>query len=196
MQLGFIVDLRKCLGCHACEAACAAENCLGGGLSFRRVAAVEYADDGELETAYLSIACNHCADPECFRVCPNGTYRKRRDGVVLHDARLCSGCGKCVRACPYKAPVFDPATGRVDKCQLCANHADRSRAPACVEACPVGALRLVDLDAARLDGTVKTVRGFPDIRLTRPSTRFYPRSGKVASLGRGAAPEEARHNDS
>ncbi|MGE5591780.1 MAG: 4Fe-4S dicluster domain-containing protein, partial [Bacillota bacterium] len=133
VQLGFVVDLRKCLGCHACEAACAVENHLGGGLSFRRVLAMEYAEDGEMETAFLSIACNHCADPECFRVCPNGTYRKRRDGVVLHNARLCSGCGKCVRACPYKATVFDPDTGRVDKCQLCANLGDGNRAPVCVE---------------------------------------------------------------
>lgn len=193
MQLGFAVDLRKCLGCHACEAGCAEENHLGAGLSFRHIASVEYLEDGSLETAYLSVACNHCANPECFRVCPNGTYRKRRDGVVLHDARRCSGCGKCIRACPYKAPVFDPTTGRVDKCQLCTNRIGAGRSPACVEVCPVGALRLVDLDAARLEGAVKRVKGFPDTRLTSPSTRFYPRQARVVTLGVGRGREEDRH---
>jgi anaerobic dimethyl sulfoxide reductase subunit B (iron-sulfur subunit) len=187
MQLGFSIDLRKCLGCHACEAACAAENQLGGGLSFRRVSTVEYLEGGSLEITYLSIACNHCANPECFRVCPNGTYRKRRDGVVLHDARTCSGCGKCVRVCPYKAPVFDPGTGRVDKCQLCADRLSAGRPPACVEACPVAALRLIDLDTAHLDGAVKRTVGFPDTRLTKPSARFYPRPARVVTLGQQCA---------
>ncbi|MDK2817550.1 MAG: hypothetical protein PWR22_2179 [Moorella sp. (in: firmicutes)] len=161
MQRGFFVDLNRCTGCRACVAAC--RNWKGINLSLRQV---------YMETDYfLSLACNHCENPECFRVCPQRTYSKRRDGIVLHNSGRCTGCNRCIRSCPFKAPRYNPATGKIEKCDLCVERIDNGIAPACVEACPVKALQVLELDAEK-DFGVKWVPGLAGIQMTRPNIRF------------------------
>lgn len=168
---GFIFNVERCVGCRSCEIACKNENKTAPGVQWRRVTQNQ---DG----TYLSISCNHCSSPECFRVCPEHAYVKRRDGVVLIDSNLCSGCKTCVSACPYKAPQFDYAQNRTGKCNFCITRQKEGLLPACVSACPTGALQMTDLSQNLKEGTVATVEGFPDIRLTKPSIRFYPSKPK------------------
>jgi molybdopterin-containing oxidoreductase family iron-sulfur binding subunit len=108
-------------------------------------------------TATLPVLCNHCDDPPCVRVCPAGATFARPDGAVVVDAHRCVGCRYCMAACPYGARSFnfrDPRPyvaevqagypcrerGVVEKCNLCAERRERGQAPACVGACPAGAL--------------------------------------------------------
>ncbi|MDN5345506.1 MAG: hypothetical protein PWQ18_1620 [Clostridia bacterium] len=171
MQLGFFLDLNRCTGCRACEAAC--RNWKGMGFSLRQV----YPETGY----YLSLACNHCENPECFRVCPERTYNKRRDGIILHNSGRCTGCNRCVRACPFAAPRYNPATGKVEKCDLCVERIDNGVVPACVEACPVKALQVLELDGKK-DLGAKWVAGLANIHLTRPTIRFKPPAARERHL--------------
>jgi len=166
-QMGFIFNADRCVGCKSCEIACKNENGTQPGINWRRVKQVTV-------NSFLSISCNHCDSPECFRVCPEKAYSKRKDGIVMIDSGLCNGCMDCVRACPYDAPQFDPIRHKASKCTFCLERLLKELKTACVSACPTGALQMIDLNQAHPAGTVPTLDGFPDIGLTRPSILFYP----------------------
>lgn len=165
-QVGFLFNADLCVGCKACEIACKNENQTAEGIEWRRTVT--------LEEGFLSISCNHCESPECFRVCPNKAYRKRRDGVVHMNPNLCDGCRTCVTACPYHAPQYDPVKHKTTKCNYCLPRREKGLLPACVLACPTGALNIIDLSQVKESQMLRTIPGFPDIRLTNPSIRFYP----------------------
>ena len=93
----------------------------------------------------LSIACNHCVHPKCAGVCPVNAYQVRPDGIVLIDTHKCIGCGYCAWACPYDAPQIDKSAGVMTKCNLCYDNLDAGLPPACVAACPLRCLELVQV---------------------------------------------------
>lgn len=166
-KVGFLFNADECIGCRACEIACKNENHTPVGLNWRKVQKIT-------PELHLSISCNHCDSPECFRVCPEGAFTKRKDGIVQIDQNLCTGCKLCVSACPYGAPQYDAETHKVSKCQMCYPRQDIGIATACVEACTTGALKITDLNTFACSEAVRTMKGFPDIRLTNPSILFYP----------------------
>jgi len=108
------------------------------------------------------VACNHCDNPPCVKVCPTGATRKEEDGFVLMDYEKCIGCRLCVVACPYSARRFNfykpvpPAepnplvpvrpVGVVEKCTFCVHRVRRGQLPRCVEVCPVRARHFGDLN--------------------------------------------------
>lgn len=90
---------------------------------------------------HLSIACNHCDDPQCVSHCPTTAMHKREeDGVVLVDHDKCVGCRYCTWACPYEAPQFDPAIGMMTKCDTCLDLREQGGNPMCVDSCPMRAI--------------------------------------------------------
>ncbi len=118
-----------------------------------------------LSRTYLPIACQHCENPACLRVCPTGATYKDDKGRVEVDYEKCIGCRMCMAACPYNARVFnwnDPAfkpdfaygddsvpvrtKGVVEKCTLCKERTDRDEEPMCVQNCPYEARIFGDLD--------------------------------------------------
>ena len=112
----------------------------------------------------ILVMCNHCDNPPCVRVCPTqATWRREEDGIVMMDWHRCIGCRYCVAACPYGSRSFnwrDPRPhieqtvpdfptrmrGVVEKCTFCEERLARGLMPACVEACPHGALHFGDLE--------------------------------------------------
>ncbi len=164
-QMGFVFNVDLCIGCKACEIACRNENQTT--VRWRRVSHLT-------DETFLSISCNHCSSPECFRVCPENAFTKRGDGIVQIHSSLCTGCGLCIAACPFDVPQFDPELHKVSKCQMCYPRQDKGLLPACVEACSTGALNIKNLNDFFSDDIVETIPGFPDIRLTEPSIVFYP----------------------
>lgn len=142
MGYGFILDANKCINCHSCEIACAQENQQFYG--YRRLERKEFIIGQKVYSFSLSLSCNHCENPECVRVCPEGLYYKRRDGIVIHQEGLCKGCTKCVQACPYNAPKFNDKIGKVSKCNLCSELLDKGEEPRCVQSCMTGALQLAN----------------------------------------------------
>lgn len=137
---GFFFDIKKCIGCQACEAACAQKNNFFSG--YRKVTKYYTELNGRNIPYFFSMTCNHCENPECFRVCPEGLYSKRRDGIVIHQFGKCNGCIECVKTCPYQAPKYNYVIGKVSKCNLCKDLLEKNMEPKCVKACVTGALQL------------------------------------------------------
>jgi phenylacetyl-CoA:acceptor oxidoreductase subunit 1 len=98
-----VVDLRRCVGCQTCTAACKHANATPPGVQWRRVLDMEVGEYPEVRRAFVPVGCMHCDDPPCMHVCPSTATRKRDDGIVTIDYDLCIGCGYCMVACPYQA---------------------------------------------------------------------------------------------
>lgn len=175
-QLGFIIDLRRCVGCRTCVVGCKMENDLPEG--HQRIRVLNPDDQTCFDRPsgffpspslqYRPIPCQHCADPPCVRECPTGAMQKRvQDGLVLVDKTLCIGCKFCIEACPYGVPVFDPKTAKVDKCTFCDHRLSVGKEPFCVLVCPARALRFCDLrnpdkESAALLASRKSTRYLED----------------------------------
>lgn len=102
-----VIDLGKCIGCHACTVACVAENKLPPGVVYRPVLDEEFGEYPHVTRRFLPRPCMQCEEPPCVPVCPvNATY-PNEDGIVVIDYDQCIGCRYCITACPYAARTFD-----------------------------------------------------------------------------------------
>jgi len=139
-----VADLRRCVGCQTCTAACKHANATPPGVQWRRVLDMEVGEYPDVRRVFVPVGCMHCADPPCMHVCPSTATRKRPDGIVTIDYDLCIGCAYCAVACPYQAryktdeptfaygePMaseakrFDPRRlGVATKCTFCADRVD------------------------------------------------------------------------
>ena len=119
--------------------------------------------------SFHSMACNHCAHPACIPSCPVDAISKDADtGVVLIDQDACIGCKRCIAACPYGAPQFNPNTGKVEKCTYCVQRTSQGLLPACAFTCVGGAIQAT-VDET-WDGTPPA--GWSKRDYTQPSIKF------------------------
>lgn len=103
-----IADLRACVGCQTCTAACKHANDTPPGVQWRRVLDLEVGTYPDVQRAFVPVGCQHCDDPPCLEVCPTTATQKREDGIVTIDYDRCIGCGYCTIACPYQARSIVP----------------------------------------------------------------------------------------
>jgi Fe-S-cluster-containing dehydrogenase component/DMSO reductase anchor subunit len=195
-QYAFEVRLDDCTGCKACVTACHSLNGLDPDESWRDVGAVvSRAGAAQLQT--VTTACHHCADPACANGCPVLAYEKDEDtGVVRHLDDQCIGCSYCILKCPYGVPKFNRRLGIVRKCDMCADRLAEGEAPACVQACPNGAIRITVV--RRADTLADPLMpGCVDSTYTRPTTRYLHRRGidhsRSEPVGANAACHEPAH---
>ena len=197
----FYFYLISCTGCKTCQIACKDKHDLAVGVNWRRVYEVSggdwVLDEGGYRNSvfgyYMSLACNHCANPICLEVCPTKAISKRDDGIVLIDQNACIGCRYCEWACPYGAPQFQDDIGRMSKCTLCYDYIDEGKSPACVAACPSRALDFGPLDEmeAKYGETselhrVAEIYPLPDPSLTEPSLIVKPHRNAVNAANQPA----------
>lgn len=102
-----VLDLRKCVGCHACTIACVAENKLPPGVVYRPVIEEELGTYPNVGRRFVPRPCMQCDKPPCVPVCPVNATFKNEDGVVVVNYEQCIGCRACVTACPYGARTVD-----------------------------------------------------------------------------------------
>ncbi|WP_423240916.1 DMSO/selenate family reductase complex B subunit [Haemophilus influenzae] len=183
-QYGFYFDSERCTGCKTCELACKDYKDLGTEVNFRRI--YEYTGgqwnqqaDGcwhqNIFAYYMSISCNHCADPACTKVCPTGAMHKNADGFVIVNEEICIGCRYCHMACPYDAPQYDAQKGHMTKCDGCYSRVKSSQKPICVDACPLRALDFAPIDELRTKyGTQASIAPLPPTDITQPNLVVKP----------------------
>ena len=170
----FVVDTKRCIGCHTCAVACKQENNVPDGIQWNRVLTegAEMQDSSvgvypNVTKSYLTVNCQHCENPACIKVCPVGaTYKDPETGIVMQDYDKCLGCRMCVAACPYtgvrsfnweepkysishavgdsKVPTHQKHT--VEKCAMCFHRVEDGLRPFCVDACPAYARFWGDLN--------------------------------------------------
>jgi molybdopterin-containing oxidoreductase family iron-sulfur binding subunit len=213
-----VIDTNRCVGCWTCAVACKQINNEPLGYWWNRVLTtapnqsttakapasdnidVPYGVFPNLELAYLPVACQHCNDAPCVKVCPVQATFRRDDGTVLVDYERCIGCRYCMAACPYGVRIFnwgdaeyapggivftpERPKGVVEKCTFCVELIDVGEDPYCVQACPIGARIFGDLNDA--DSTVSqlvneggAVQLHPELG-TDPNVYYVPVRQRVA----------------
>jgi Fe-S-cluster-containing dehydrogenase component/formate-dependent nitrite reductase membrane component NrfD len=145
MKYGFIIDNRKCIGCHACTTACKSEHDVAVGVNRTYVKQVEKGEFPDTRRIFSVMRCNHCTDAPCVEICPVEALYTREDGIVDFDNNRCIGCKSCMQACPYDALYIDPDNNTAAKCNYCAHRVDVGREPACVTVCPEHAIIAGDM---------------------------------------------------
>jgi anaerobic carbon-monoxide dehydrogenase iron sulfur subunit len=131
----------RCVGCRLCENICV------------------YSHDGEfgsydarihvskLEPIGIDypVVCQQCLAPACKDVCPTEALVKDSlTGAMIVKENLCTGCGKCVKACPFGSATVHSKTRKSNICDLCGG------TPNCVKECPTKAISIEeDLDICK-----------------------------------------------
>ena len=146
MKYGFVIDNRKCIGCHACTTACKSEHQVPVGVNRTWVKQVEKGEFPNSRRLFSVMRCNHCTDAPCVEICPVEALYFRNDGIVDFDKDRCIGCKSCMQACPYDALYIDPENHTAAKCNYCAHRIDVGLEPACVNVCPEHAIISGDMD--------------------------------------------------
>ncbi len=196
-QLAMVIDLKRCVGCHACAIACRAE--WGIPVAYKRNwvhrLGPEKTPHGLSYTFYPGL-CNHCDDPKCVSVCPvdpeertfkdpktgktkkmavHATFKHPFTGAVLIDKSRCIGCGSCVEACPYGARYLneDLDDPKADKCTFCVERLEVGEQPACVKTCITKARIFGDL-SDKSSEVHKIVASGKAVRLTSKEVNIGP----------------------
>jgi Fe-S-cluster-containing dehydrogenase component/DMSO reductase anchor subunit len=142
-QYRFHFDMKKCIGCKCCVVACNEQNGNPAAINWRRVGEIEGGFFPNATRSYLSMGCNHCLEPTCMSGCPVDAYSKDAvTGIVRHSADACIGCQYCTWNCSYGVPQYNADRGVVGKCDMCHGRLELGQSPACVSACPEGAIAI------------------------------------------------------
>lgn len=184
-QYAFEVSLDRCTGCKACVSACHSLNGLDDDESWRDTGLLLGGDEAPAWQQTVTTACHHCEDPGCLNGCPVGAYEKDADtGIVRHLDDQCIGCSYCILKCPYDVPKYSKKRGIVRKCDMCHHRLAEGEAPACVQACPTEAIRIVNVRGQGSGGRDQRLfqsaifnpqSSIPSSQTTRPTTRYVGR---------------------
>jgi formate dehydrogenase iron-sulfur subunit len=157
-EVAKLIDISRCIGCKACQAACMEWNDLRDDVgvshgvydnpidltdrswTVMRFYEEELADRG-LQWLIVKDGCLHCADPGCLRACPApGAIVQYSNGIVDFQQDQCIGCGYCQTGCPFNIPRYSMKDNKAYKCTLCSDRVAVGLEPACIKTCPTQAL--------------------------------------------------------
>jgi formate dehydrogenase iron-sulfur subunit len=159
LEVAKLIDISRCIGCKACQAACMEWNDLRTepvgvnegfytnprDLSDQTWTLMRFREEnveGSLRWLILKDGCLHCADPGCLKACPApGAIVQYSNGIVDFHEESCIGCGYCISACPFNIPRLRKEDSKVYKCTLCSDRVSVGLEPACIKTCPTGALQ-------------------------------------------------------
>ena len=147
-----VVDTKKCDGCCSCMVACSLVHEGEGNYSLSRIQVAQDAFARYPEDLQLT-QCRQCPTPLCVQNCPSGACHVEAESgnVRMIDQAQCIGCRTCLSACPFipHRPIWNAKKGKSSKCDLCvkASFWSEQGGPngkqACVEVCPMRAIKLV-----------------------------------------------------
>jgi protein NrfC len=187
-----VYDSRLCIGCQSCMFACSMTH---EGVANPSLSRIQIIRDAPSFTSYpydiVISVCRQCITPLCVQNCPAGAcfIDEDNDNIRRIDQSKCIGCQSCIESCPHKPhrTIWDSVKEKSAKCDLCLDspYWTEKGGPegkqACVETCPVKALKLVKQAPSQTD-----ISGY-DVNLAPPQS-------KTGFLGIGfpkTAPEPA-----
>ncbi len=185
-QYAFEVDMDVCTGCKSCVSACHSLNGLDADETWRNVGLLHGGSAAKPAQQTVTTSCHHCVEPACMLGCPVKAYEKDPvTGIVKHLDDQCIGCQYCTLMCPYDAPKYSASRGIVRKCDMCSDRLVAGEAPACVQACPNGAIRITVVDQAEAvqrseAGTF--LPGAPTPEHTMPTTLYTSKKGLPGNM--------------
>jgi Fe-S-cluster-containing dehydrogenase component/formate-dependent nitrite reductase membrane component NrfD len=191
VRYGFVIDNRKCIGCHACSVACKAENHVPLGVFRTWVRCVDSGQFPDTRRHFQVTRCNHCDNPPCVAVCPVAAMYRRSDGIVDFDPSRCIGCKACMQACPYDAVYIDPERATAAKCHFCAHRVEAGMQPACVVACPEQAIVAGDIDDPASE--ISRLIDEEPVTVRRPEKQTRPKLFYVGAEEAAIVPGQARN---
>jgi Fe-S-cluster-containing dehydrogenase component len=144
---GMLYDSTRCIGCRACETACAEAHGLPvpkdelvAGVK-RSTSEVQRTAINKFNTskgeAHLKTQCMHCNEPACASACLTAAMYKTKEGPVIWRGDKCMGCRYCMVSCPFDIPKFEynSPNPRIQKCDMCYDRIVKGEIPACAEIC-------------------------------------------------------------
>jgi len=135
-DMEFFVDPHRCIGCHACEHACAECETHKG----HSMIHIEYVERST-SVQTVPVVCMHCHSPTCADVCPADAIKRSADGRVMTARKpRCIACSNCVLACPFGVPKMMTDLDLMMKCDMCFDRTSTGRKPMCATVCPSEAL--------------------------------------------------------
>ncbi|MBP2148477.1 formate dehydrogenase subunit beta [Xanthobacter autotrophicus DSM 597] len=190
-----LIDVSKCIGCKACQAACLEWNELHeeigtfngtytnppdltpASLTLMRFTEWVNPETDNLEWLIRKDGCMHCADPGCLKACPApGAIVQYSNGIVDFDHAKCIGCGYCVKGCPFNIPRISQVDHKAYKCTLCSDRVAVGQGPACQKACPTQAI---------VFGTKTQMKEWAEGRIKDLKSRGYKNAGLYDPPGVG-----------
>ena len=193
-EVAKLIDISKCIGCKACQAACYEWNDLRDEIGINvgsyqnphdltentwtlmRFSEVE-PEEGKLEWLIRKDGCMHCADPGCLKACPApGAVVQYANGIVDFISENCIGCGYCVKGCPFNIPRVSKKDQKAYKCTLCSDRVSVGLEPACAKACPTQAISF---------GTKNDMVELAQTRIADLNERGYDKAGLYNPPGVG-----------
>jgi tetrathionate reductase subunit B len=169
---GMVIDLRRCVGCHACTVSCKMENSIAEGFFRSWVVEADKGQYPDVTRVKLPRLCNQCENPSCTDVCPTGATYRDETGIIVIDKDICIGCGYCVASCPYDMRYIDPKSETADKCDFCFNRTKAGLIPSCVSTCIAHARFFGDLNDP--DSTVAKLIKEHNASVLRPDLERAP----------------------
>ncbi|MBQ9954458.1 MAG: carboxypeptidase regulatory-like domain-containing protein [Eggerthellaceae bacterium] len=163
----FLIDLKKCVGCHDCQIGCKDEHCGNSWLPYAdaqpetgqfwmKVNQTERGRIPHVKVSYIPTMCNHCENAPCMKAAKNGAVYRREDDLVLIDPVKAKGQKKIVEACPYHAVFWNEKLNIPQKCTGCAHLLDGDhpvKVPRCMDNCHVDAIIFGEESELDLEGT-------------------------------------------
>src|SRR4051794_10997877 len=192
---GFLIDNRKCIGCHACTVACKSEHEVPIGVDRTWVKYIEKGEFPNTRRMFTVMRCNHCDWAPCVTICPTTALYKRADGIVDFNNERCIGCKACMQACPYDALYIDPESNTAAKCNYCTHRVEVGLEPSCVIVCPERAIVAGDIDDP-VSEISRLINRFPtQVRKPEKGTKpkLYYIDGDEAALVPSAAKPDGQY---
>ena len=189
MTKSILIDTTLCSACRACQVACkqwhdlpAEKTTNMGGYqnpqdlsynTYKLVRVTEAVIDKRLQWLFFPDQCRHCLDAPCLSMAvdESAIYQDEMTGAILYTRntrRL--DPEEIAVSCPYDIPRTG-SDGTIAKCDLCNDRVHNGLKPACVTACPTGAMQFGDRNdiLEMADKRLAKVRKkFPDASLLNP----------------------------